>query len=467
MTQVAIGSVIGGHRLESLLGRGGMGVVYEARDLDLDRVVALKLIAPESVRDERFRRRFKQEAKVVARLDHPGIIRIWRFGEDGGTLFVSMELVSGSDLSEHIQQSGPISPRLVSSLVTDIAEALDVAHANGIVHRDVKPSNVLLRDRAPQPSTVLTDFGLAKDTAANLGHSDTTGFVGTPAYAAPEQIEGTRVDARTDVYALGCVVYEMLTGQVPYARSTPIRMAMAHLEDRVPSPTAVAPSLPSAFDDVVARALAKKPNDRYPSAGVLARAVAAAVDDRPYLGAEVSVATGRAATSPPRGQRKRPPEPTPRTVVPPSPEVDLQAARRAAQREDRRRTERNIERARASLIRVAKSVNAPDFRWKRLLSRFNPGERAWAAMLCSVEGRLVENVLLVVTNQRVLWVRETVLGAPSYGEISGSHLNAVEADSAALYLIDRSGARTKFVRWSQHQIPAVAAAATRLSSGSA
>src|SRR4051812_32440545 len=291
------GDEFAGHRIEGVLGRGGMGVVYRAVDLRLNRVVALKLIAPALSADEDFRRRFQRESQVAASVRQPNVVTIYQAGEADGLLYVTMELVHGTDLRGLIAERRRIDVATAVAIVSQVATALDAAHASGLVHRDVKPANVLIAAAAPL-HVYLTDFGLTKRTSSQSGITKTGLFVGTIDYAAPEQIKGWPVDARADVYALGCVVFEMLAGVPPFRRENEYATMYAHTSEPAPplsSLVAVSPAL----DAVVARALEKEPDARYPSAGDFARALSAAVAGQAPSERERPVAVGRAAPPPP------------------------------------------------------------------------------------------------------------------------------------------------------------------------
>src|SRR4051794_2533621 len=253
-----------------------MGVVYRARDPELDRVVALKVIAPELAGDEGFRARFVREARVTAQLDHPNVIPVYDAGEDGGRLYIAMRWVEGTDLGRLIHESGPLDPKLATELVAQAASALDAAHARGLVHRDVKPGNLLLPSAA-RSHVYLTDFGLAKRDGSSAALTTTGNWFGTPDYASPEQIEGDDLDPRADVYALGCVLFAALTGRAPFAHVPRLRKGFAQVNEPPPALRKIAPGLPAELDHVVARALAKDPERRYRSAGELGDAACAAV----------------------------------------------------------------------------------------------------------------------------------------------------------------------------------------------
>jgi hypothetical protein len=288
------GEEFAGHRIESILGRGGMGVVYRVTDLRLNRAAALKVITPALSADEDFRRRFQRESQLAASVRQQNVVTIYQAGESDGLLFVTMELVQGMDLRALISQRGRIDQTTCAAIVTQIAAALDAAHASGLVHRDVKPANVLIADAQPL-HVYLTDFGLTKRTSSQSGITKTGLFVGTIDYAAPEQIKGWPVDARADVYAFGCVLFEMIAGQPPFRRENEYATMYAHTSEPPPALSSVAAGVSPALDAAVDRALAKEPENRFQSAGDFARAVAAAVAGDTVIEPERTVAVGRAA----------------------------------------------------------------------------------------------------------------------------------------------------------------------------
>jgi streptogramin lyase len=311
--ELAPGDVFAGHRIEGVAGRGGMGVVYRAIQLDLDRRVALKLIAPSLAEDAAFRDRFVRESRAAASIDHPNVIPIFYTGEEGGQLYIAMRYVEGSDLRTLVRAGGPLSAERAARLADQVGSALDAAHARGIVHRDVKPANVLL---GAGDHAYLTDFGLTKRLASHSGSTQAGGWVGTLGYVAPEQIRSERVDARTDVYALGCVLYYALTARPPYQRDSDEATLWAHLHDPPPHVHQDAPDVPEGFEDVLGRALAKDPDERFASAGDLGRAALAAAGLRaaPLRGV---VATGAAAPLDEAETRATPLEAPPTTAAGP------------------------------------------------------------------------------------------------------------------------------------------------------
>src|SRR5215216_2717427 len=279
--ELRTGDTFADHRIEGILGQGGMGVVYRATDLRLNRAVALKVIKPELSLDEDFRRRFRRESELAASVRQPNVVTIYQAGDSGGLLYVTMDLIDGVDLRQVMSRHGRLDVVTATEVTAQVAAALDAAHASGLVHRDVKPGNVLVANGTPM-RVYLTDFGLTKRTSSQTGITQTGLFVGTLDYAAPEQITGGAVDARTDVYALGCVLYEMLTGRAPFRRDHEAATLYAQIHEPAPSLRTAAPDAPVALDQAVARALAKNPDERYPSAGDLARAaLAAASGDQP------------------------------------------------------------------------------------------------------------------------------------------------------------------------------------------
>jgi Protein kinase domain len=286
---VGIGSDFLGYRIEELIGRGGMGVVYRAYDLRLKRPVAVKLIAPSLALDERFRDRFERETELVMSLEHPNVVPIYDAGEVDGRVYLAMRLVDGSDLGSLLRTEGPLQPGRAITICTQIASALDAAHARGLVHRDVKPSNVLLDG---SEHVYLADFGLSRRVRDQVGERGQDRSIGTPSYIAPEQLEGLAIDGRADVYSLGCLLYECLTGERVFPRDSRLAEAWAHLEEEPPRPSRKRRELPDTVDKVISRALAKKPEERYPTCGALVAAAESALGLRrpPRFGTRATVA---------------------------------------------------------------------------------------------------------------------------------------------------------------------------------
>jgi serine/threonine protein kinase len=295
--ELHIGQIFSGYLIEAVAGRGGMGVVYRATQIGLGRTVALKLITPAVAADEDFRERLQRESQLLASVDHPNVITVYEAGEADGQLFMSMRYVEGMDLRSLLAAQGPLAPEQAARIVAQVGAGLDAAHANGLVHRDVKPANVLIEQAGSADRAYLSDFGLTKK--ANLASAITGSgqWVGTLDYAAPEQIEGRPVDARTDVYALGCVLFETLTGRAPYVRDSDAAKLWAHMHEPPPSARALRPGLPAELDQVIACAMAKEPARRYPSAGALGRAAIAAAGGELITDLGHSVAVGPAAAS--------------------------------------------------------------------------------------------------------------------------------------------------------------------------
>jgi serine/threonine protein kinase len=297
--ELAVGSEFAGYRIEEVAARGGMGVVYRAVQVHLTRTVALKVVTPALARDPSFRERFRREWMIAASIDHPNVIPVYEAGEKDGVLFIAMRWVAGTNLRELIDQ-GPLEPSHAARLISQVANALDAAHEQELIHRDIKPANILITG---QDHVYLTDFGLTKHASSIGGLTKTGQWVGTVEYTAPEQVEGSTVSARTDVYSLGCVLFEALSGSAPYARENELATLWAHVYTAPPSVLEISPNLSPRFDAILQRAMAKDPADRYASAGELGRdAVAAAAD------AETAVRTAEvpstAGVPPPAVERR-------------------------------------------------------------------------------------------------------------------------------------------------------------------
>jgi tRNA A-37 threonylcarbamoyl transferase component Bud32/CheY-like chemotaxis protein len=275
MDDARIGTVIAGYRIEERIGRGGMGVVYRAEHLNLRRRAAIKIIAPDLAESEGFRERFTREARIAAALQHPNIVTVYDAGELDGLLYLAMQYIQGSDLSAVLRAEHRLRPYRAVDVCRQVASALDAAHAMGLIHRDVKPANVLIEGR----TAFLTDFGLTKRLDGEHTQLTRAGdVVGTIHYVAPEQIEGSPVSARTDVYSLGCLLYHCLTGHVPFSRDTDVAVIYAHLSEDPPRVTSARPELPEGLDGVIAKALDKSPDRRFPSCGDLISAARAVID---------------------------------------------------------------------------------------------------------------------------------------------------------------------------------------------
>jgi serine/threonine-protein kinase len=303
---LAPGETFAGYEIVRLIGRGGMGELYEARHPKLGNRVAIKLIVSHYASDPGFRARFEREARAIAAIDHPNVLRINDFGEAGdGRLYAISPFITGGDLHACIAASGRLEPGQTIAVMSQVAAGLDAVHAAGIVHRDVKPANILLTG-SEAPHAYLTDFGVAKPLTTDTRLTATGVPVGTYAYMAPEQIEGREVDGRTDVYAFGCVLYECLTGVVPYPYRNAAKLQRAHLREPVPRPTRRVPGLPAVFDEIVADAMEKLPERRAASASALMRraeeALAAPAASTSTVAATAPRAA-RASTARPRRSR--------------------------------------------------------------------------------------------------------------------------------------------------------------------
>ncbi len=294
--ELSEGDEFAGYRIERRLGRGGMGVLYLAIEPGLERRVALKLIAPEAAEDEVFARRFAEESRIAASIEHPNVVPIYAAGEEDGVPYIAMRYVPGADLARRLARERRMEPVAAVGLIVQVSSGLDAIHAAGLIHRDVKPANVLLGGGEGDEHAYLTDFGVARNVATESGLTRTGRFVGTLDYVAPEQISGGALDARADVYALGCLLFKLLTGEVPFPKDGEAAKLFAHLNEPPPTPSLWVPEVSPALDDVAIRAMSKCPDDRYPSAGDLGRAAQAALRGEPSAEPERTVATGAAAT---------------------------------------------------------------------------------------------------------------------------------------------------------------------------
>jgi serine/threonine-protein kinase len=276
MTSIGEGSIFAGHRLGPVIGYGGMGIVYTATHIQLQREVALKVIAPGLAADPSFRERFKRESRAAASLNHSHIVTIHDAGEEEGLLYLAMELIDGVDLRQIIRSEGGLSSSESSELITPIADALDAAHELDLVHRDVKPGNILVSKSTPAPVPYLTDFGLTRHMTSAQGITRTGQWIGTLDYIAPEQVKGEAVDKRADVYALACVYFEALSGDVPFKADSDIAKMWAQVHEPPPRLDERRPDVDSEVSDVLVQAMAKDPAERPASAGELARLIAQA-----------------------------------------------------------------------------------------------------------------------------------------------------------------------------------------------
>jgi serine/threonine protein kinase len=270
------GASVAGFRIVRPIGDGATGTVYLAQ-APQGGLVAIKLLAPELSREDRFRQRFLRESKIAASLEGPHVVRTVASGEEAGRLYLVMEYVDGTDLRALLRREGAFAPERAVVLVEQVAEALDAAHAAGLVHRDVKPGNILITSTDGGEEARICDFGLARHVSSVSSLTGERGFVGTIDYVPPEQIAGETIDARADVYALGCILFECLAGERPFPRDSELSVVYAHLNEPPPRASDVRPELPAAFDSVIRKALAKNPDERYATCGELARAARAAL----------------------------------------------------------------------------------------------------------------------------------------------------------------------------------------------
>jgi serine/threonine protein kinase len=281
-----VGSEFAYYRIQGVLGRGGMSVVYRADNLRLGNEVALKVLSAELSENDAFRERFVRESRLAASINHPNIVPIYDAGEEEGLLYIAMRYVEGADLKALIRQEGALSLRRTTDLISQVARGLNVAHQRGLIHRDIKPANILTEDAGAVGEAIehvyLADFGLMKHLRSRSGLTNTGQFLGTVDYVAPEQVEGREADHRADIYSLGCVLYECLTGSVPYPRDAEVAVLFAHVQDAVPRVTDLRHDLAPAVDEIVARAMAKGPEHRYASATGMSRDLVDAVGAARY-----------------------------------------------------------------------------------------------------------------------------------------------------------------------------------------
>ena len=305
------GDVFAGHLIEREIGRGGMGIVLLARNVSLDRRRVIKLIAPELSADPAFAARFRRESRLAASVEHPNVVGVFHAGEEDGLLYLVMPYIEGSDLAR-LLADGPLEPARAARIVSEVAAGLDAAHAAGLVHRDVKPANILIAPGAGPERVYLTDFGISKPVSSEGGSTSTgatalTGFgevLGTAGYTAPEQIEDGRSDARSDVYSLACVAFQALTGRAPFERDTELATLIAHTKAPRPLATDIDPGLPAAIDEALSEGMAIDPAARPPSAGSFARRIEAALEGQ--AGVDPSTAPTPTAVARPGSGRSRP-----------------------------------------------------------------------------------------------------------------------------------------------------------------
>jgi serine/threonine-protein kinase len=324
--EIAAGTVIGGYRILNLLGQGGMGVVYLAENESSGQRVALKLLTPDLARSSGFRERFVREANYASSMRHPNVIEVFGAGEQDDVLYIAMQYVEGEDLKALLVREGRLDARRTVGLLGQVASALDAAHSTGLLHRDIKPGNVMIAHGQPE-HCYLTDFGLSKNPSSDSIALTAQGeFVGTIDYTAPELVLGKKADSRLDVYSLGCLFYECLAGQPPFPKERDVEVLYAHIQDPVPRVTAVRPDLPAALDDVVEKAMAKKPEDRFATCSAFIDAARTIVGEPatappppppPPPGAPLAAAPPPPPPPPPPGPLPDPPPPPPSPAPPP------------------------------------------------------------------------------------------------------------------------------------------------------
>ncbi len=424
MSDPLISQTIGQYEIISVLGKGGMATVYRARQVNMQRDVAIKIMSADLIEDPEFVARFEREAHVIARLEHPRILPVHDFGLDGDLFYLVMRLVEGESLYYRLR-NGPVPLKKVAKYLAQIAEALDYAHSQGVIHRDLKPNNVLI-DK--WDNLYLMDFGLAKMVAASQSLTQTGMVLGTPTYMAPEQWRGEPVDARTDVYALGVILYEMVLGRTPFESDTPFTLMYKHINDAPPSPCEMMPELPEAVEAVILKALAKNKEDRYQSAGELARAFGAVVRVAGTLANKAhdshvddAVAEAPAGDSPGDDGETGADIPAPAEIVPPPAEIvpppppiplppDAHMAGEPVAPPDSDRQRRRIDRAAASQA-LRDAVEAVDHSLEAVVEKAAeavpplPGSEGGA----SGDG-LPENALAFAAVGRVLAAGEELIG---------------------------------------------------------
>ena len=337
VTLPMVGDELAGYRLRGVLGRGGMSVVYEAENPRLGSTVALKVLAPELATNDLFRARFLRESRIAASLNHPNVIPIYDMGAHEDLLFIAMRYVVGADLRAVLKAKRVLTPDQALLLIGQAGRALDAAHRHGLVHRDVKPGNILIErgsDDESEPDHVyLSDFGLSKHAASRSGLTATGEFMGTIDYISPEQIRGRPVDGRADIYSLGCVLYECLTGRVPFSKDINAAVIWAHVEEMPTAPSSVQPTLPPSIDHALAKALAKDPADRYATCRELIAAARAALPGAtPAVPHSATVLAGRSAAAEPASPSLAGPASlcrcSPHPTATPPPPLPPQSARR-------------------------------------------------------------------------------------------------------------------------------------------
>src|SRR3954451_9239655 len=325
--EISAGTEIGGYRIVNLLGQGGMGVVYLADNLRNGQRVALKLLTPDLARSSGFRERFSREANYASSLRHPNVLEVYDAGEQDGVLYIAMQYVEGEDLKALLSREGRLDGRRTVGILGQVASAVDAAPSTGLMHRDIKPGSVMIAAGQPE-HCFLTDFGLSKSPSADAIALTAQGeVVGTIDYTAPELVLGKDADSRLDVYSLGCLFYECLAGQPPFPKERDVEVLYAHIQDPPPRVSAVRPDLPPALDDVIVKAMAKKPEDRFPTCSAFIDAARTIVGEPapapgppppPPVGVPVPPAAAGGPPPPPPPPGPAPPLPDP--PAPPAPE---------------------------------------------------------------------------------------------------------------------------------------------------
>jgi serine/threonine protein kinase len=306
------GKQLGPYRVVAPLGEGGMAAVYKAYQPGMDRYVALKILPQQLAADPQFVGRFKHEAQVLAKLQHPHILPVFDFGEADGYTYIVMPLVESGTLTQ-LMAAGRLPLTRIRDIIVQVGDALDYAHSQGLIHRDIKPSNVLIDTRG---NCLLTDFGIAKMVQGSTRFTSTGGIVGTPDYMSPEQGSGNKVDPRTDIYSLGIMLYELVTGRLPYQAETPIAVVFKHISDPLPLPSLLNPATPEPLERVILKALAKDPNERFATAGDMVRALKAALPDTANW-TQTPAPPPASAPAPPPASALAAPPPRPPTPLPP------------------------------------------------------------------------------------------------------------------------------------------------------
>ncbi|MFO7899367.1 MAG: protein kinase, partial [Planctomycetota bacterium] len=294
MAPLRAGERIGPYQIETLIGKGGMGAVYLAHDRSLDRRVAIKVLPQRFLGDREVVARFHREALALAKLRHPNLMHIYKVGSHGGRPFFAMEYVKGRTVEALIKQTGRIRPPQAAHIAAEVMSALDKVHRAAIVHRDIKPGNIMIDEDG---RAILMDFGLARQES-DIGLTADHTVLGTPRYMSPEQAKGERVDPRSDIYSLGCVIYEMVTGRPPFRGKSALEVLRKHIESTVPPPSELADDVPPGLDEVIARATAKRPDDRYQSVAEMAADLAGLYRIGPLVRLAAASGQGSEPTAP-------------------------------------------------------------------------------------------------------------------------------------------------------------------------